>query len=340
VALLVAVAALLGASPASGADGLQATGANSCPPGTTAIQAVSKKVRPDGGTDTYYDIDHDGTLTDVPTPPPGFDPLSASDVDLESYGLPPRPANADAAAAWSAEMKGWRRNPDPGLCDTDYRAAQSLNWAGYYAAGSAGTYRAVQGDFRQPSSLSTTCANSTLASWTGLGGYNSEKLIQAGTAYLLGSSTAVAWYEYLGPNGQGINLTVMSGVTISAGDRIHTYEVIQTSTGQTTFYVANLTNGTSKSVIKTLSVSTYYDGSTAEFIDERLTYSGVLTPLRRFSDVNWTNAKVFLADGTWHSLGSQSEHAINMVNASLHTLAFPFALSSTTTFTERWNDCA
>lgn len=285
-ALIAAMVASLGAAPAAGADATASVSGVSCPPGSTPIRPVSSTIRADGGTDTFFDVEGDGTLTKVPTPPPSFDPITASDDDLESYGLPPRPSNRDAAAVWSADMENWKRNPDPGLCATDYRAVQSGNWAGYFADGSAGSYHAVQGDYRQPSSLSTTCANSTLASWTGLGGYDSEKLIQAGTAYLLGSTTAVAWYEYLGPNGQGIPLTVMAGVTISPGDRIHTYEVIQTSTGQTTFYVANLTNGTSKSVIKTLSVSTYYDGSTAEFIDERLTYSGSLTALRRFSDVN------------------------------------------------------
>lgn len=166
-----------------------------------------------------------------------------------------------------------------------------------------------------------------------------RETIQAGTAYLSGSSTPVAWYEYLGPNGAGIPLTVMSGVTIRVGDRRHTYVVIQTSTGQTTFYVADNTTSTSKSVIKTLSVATYYDGRSDEFIDERLTDSGSLTPLRNFDTVGWYNTKVYTKDGTWHSLGSQTPVEQDMVNASGYYLAFPSTMSSTTTFTDNWIRC-
>jgi len=330
--------------------------AAACPPGTTPLKPVTTRVRGDGGTDTYYDVEHDGSLTDVPIPPVGFDPLGATDAQLASYGLPPRPTDTAELVSWSTDMASWKRNPDPGLCATDYRAdallrasdgtdsivadESSYNWAGYIAERSTNTYVAVQGDFHQPSSLSTSCSGSTLASWTGFGGFYTQKLIQAGTAYLAGSSTPVAWYEYLGPNGAGINLTVMSGVTVRAGDRIHTYEVIQTSTGQTTFYVADNTTGTSKSVIKTLSVSTYYDGRTDEFIDERLTYNGSLTPLRNFGTNGWYNTKVYTKDGTWHSLGSQTEVQVNMYSEFTgYLMAYPYTMSSTTTFTDDWVRC-
>lgn len=58
---------------------------------------------------------------------------------------------------------------------------------------------------------------------------------------------------------------------------MHSYTVHQTSgAGQTTFYVADNTTGTSQSVIVNLSPS-YYDGRTAEWIDERPLVNGSIS---------------------------------------------------------------
>ena len=325
-----------------------------CPAGTTWVRPSSGSTLPDGGTMNQYNIH--GETHEVPVPPVGFSPMTASDASLESYGMPPRPTDAAGLSAWKADMANWRRTPDRGLCETPYRsdaskaattasddtqAAQlSLNWAGYVIDTTSNAYIAVQGDFTQPTVKDTVCTTETEASWTGLGGFNTARLIQTGTAYLRGSTTPVAWYEYLGANGAGINLTTMPSVTVHKGDRIHTYVVIQTSTGKTTFYVADNTTGTSQSVIKTLSVGTYYDGSSTDFIDERLSVGGTIQTLYDFTNVAWTNTKVQNTAGTWSTLGSHTEVAVDMVNVVDHDiLAAPAAMSSTTTFLDDYKQC-
>jgi hypothetical protein len=112
--MVVAVLVFLGAAPTAAANRAAPPAAASCPPGTTPIAPVAQTVRPDGGTDTYYDVDHDGSLTDVPTPPASFEPLLASDADLASYGFPPRPADGDSLASWSADLTGWKPSTNVG----------------------------------------------------------------------------------------------------------------------------------------------------------------------------------------------------------------------------------
>jgi hypothetical protein len=208
---------------------------------------------------------------------------------------------------------------------------QSSNWAGYVANSGAGntTYIAAQGDFIQPT-YHTSCSPSEEGSWTGIGGYNSGRLIQAGTEM----STNRAWYEYLGNNGAGI--APVYTINVGSGHRIHTYEVIQRSTGKTTFYVYDTYTGINKSVVVTLSVSTYYDGSSTAYIDERP--NGAYYWLRNFSSIAWTNAKAQKTSGTWYSLQSQSEVEVILVENGI-TLARPGAMTGSQSFTEHYYHC-
>jgi len=325
--------------------------------GTTEARPTRTATLPDGGTTTEYRIG--GEVHSVPIPPVDFDPLTATEAGLERYGLPPRPAVGPERDDWLATMTNWERNPDPGLCLTDLwtssmspidsasggqtpgyagAAFNTYNWAGYTTDLAVHAYIAVQGDFYHPTKYATACSGPTAASWTGLGGMNSESLIQTGTA-ILANDAQVAWYEYLGPGDAGIPLTVMSGVSVAHGHRIHTYVVHQTSTGLTTFYVANNTNGQSKSVIVDLDTGTYYDGASTDFNDERLTYSGSFTPLVRFLQIDWWNTKVQKTSGAWYTLGCQAEKDVKMVNVAGQTMAYPNAMSSTTTFRDNWVRC-
>lgn len=57
--------------------------------------------------------------------------------------------------------------------------------SGYVAKGGTNAFAQVQGDFVQPT-IQSGCANNTYEStWVGLGGYNSGKLVQTGTAMIL-----------------------------------------------------------------------------------------------------------------------------------------------------------
>src|SRR5947208_2736014 len=54
------------------------------------------------------------------------------------------------------------------------------NWGGWIANWGAGTthYVATEMDFTEPSVSSTTCSGASAAAWTGLGGFNTSKLVQ------------------------------------------------------------------------------------------------------------------------------------------------------------------
>lgn len=317
--------------------------ANPCGPGETWIKPDRIVQLADGGTVDEYD--KAGVIVRTPQAPAGFDPLTASDKDLATYGLPPRPDGLEDLKSWQEDMAAWRPTADLGECQTTKRATIEDNpiWSGYDADNASSTYyRAIQGDYVQPAKSATSCTPNEEVSWVGLGGYHTSKLMQTGTGIDTDGSK-YAWYEYLNASG-GIPITKMPSVEVHAGNGIHIYLVHQTSgAGQTTFYVYNKTNGTNKSKIIDLG-NAYYDGYSAEFIDERPSYwngyTYVPTNLTNFNEVNWTNAKVYKYDGTWHSLGSQTNVEFDMWNtAYTHYLAFPSVMSSNTTFTDNWIRC-
>ena len=314
---------------------------NPCAADETWVQPSRITARPDGGSVDEYD-QGGGVTARTPLPPPGFDPLHASADDLASYGFPPRPDNPTDLNTWQADMAAWRPTPDLGECRTQAKALIYDNdiWAGWDAdSTSSSTYIALQGDYHQPAKGTTSCSPSQEVSWIGLGGYHYPRLMQNGTG-IDTSGNKYAWYEYLSATG-GIAITKLPSVTVHSGDRIHLYLVHQTSgSGQTTFYVADNTTSTSQSKIINLG-NTYFDGSSAEFIDERPSIGGIPTNLANFGTNNWTNAQVYTKDAVWHTLGSQTNVEFDMWDSSfIHYLAFPGALTSNTTFTNYWFRCS
>lgn len=79
------------------------------------LTPVDIRALPDGGTDYVYDTDGDGIgETRVPIPPADFDRLTATDQQIERYGLPPRPTDPESLARWR-DTVGRGRNAGPGL---------------------------------------------------------------------------------------------------------------------------------------------------------------------------------------------------------------------------------
>ena len=141
-----------------------------------------------------------------------------------------------------------------------------------------------------------------------------------------GSVSYYAWTE-----GYPFPPKTWAQVLVHPWDHLHTYVVYQRSTGKTTMYVADDTTSTFKSEIET-QPSQYYDGRTAEAIDER-------TP-RPEGPVNWFNAQVQRTSGAWYTLGSQSPEAQEIYsNSTKRILSLPGSMSSATTFTDRWYSC-
>lgn len=84
--------------------------------------------------------------------------------------------------------------------------------------------------------------------------------------------------------------------------------------------------------------SSYYDGTYAEWIDERPSDAFGPVPLTNFGHINWTNTKAQKSNTTWYNLGSLSYLKEDMTQPE--ALAYPNALSSSTTFTDWWYNCS
>lgn len=314
---------------------------------------------PDGGKIYTYIID--GIKNCFPVPPEGFNPLTASDETLATYGFPPRPTDKDEFKEWEKNMSAYKTTPIPEIEEGEVISApfepaedsffnsrsiaftnkNSSNWSGYVAKGGTNAFAQVQGDFVQPTIASDCAKNTYQGTWIGLGGYNgSGKLVQTGTAMdtANGARHYYAWYEYISPSKTNPAIKLTS-VTVRGGDRIHAYCSFQRSNNKFNAYIANNTNGTSQSILIDLPASQYYDGTTAEFINERPRLSNGTTswlaPLTKSNNTPWSKCQVYKTTSTWTNLGSLSTDKLTMKNGS-KTLAYPGALSGQT-FTSYWS---
>src|ERR1051326_6401557 len=78
----------------------------------------TEAMRPDGKTQAaeandglgrvYYYQGPKGEISEV-IPPAGWSPLHATDSELASYGIPPRPHDSAALAGWNIHMAEWIR---------------------------------------------------------------------------------------------------------------------------------------------------------------------------------------------------------------------------------------
>lgn len=110
------------------------------------------------------------------------------------------------------------------------------------------------------------------SSWTGLGGFfPGGGLLQEGTDMLGTPGTIFPWYEYLQscpPSNSRCNppKTRINNLPTNPGDRIGTYTYYDRPSGRTTFQVCN---GQYCATIVAYLDSSYYDGRTADYVDER-----------------------------------------------------------------------
>lgn len=157
-------------------------------------------------------------------------------------------------------------------------------------------YTQVQGD-RVQSAASNYCGCGTSdtdeTSWTGLGGWFSGSLLQEGTDMQGTPANIFPWYEYLHPcpgnpscNPNEIQIV---GLNVQPGMNVHTYSAYATATGNAYFMVC--AGGYCQSALVQLDNS-YFDGRTADFIDERPQYclGGCYKPLTNFGYNDWTGS--------------------------------------------------
>ena len=352
LALLIGAATLFASAPSAYAADVDV------PTDRTPVSYDSVTVLDDGGKDYLYTIN--GVENHYLVPPEGFNPLTATDEELERYCFPARPdgsmtrsgENSDYAE-WYALMEHYTGTPDPEISvstkpvDTEQQrpatrstSSTSGNWSGYISDlgdSSSKFYTQAQVDYTQPTISAVESGATTLNSyWIGFGGHaGSGKLVQAGTS-TSGKSSHAAWYEYLSDTGKTVSMQFIDSLAVHAGDNIHVYIAFQKANDRFEYYIANNTTGKSSSgYVANLDASKQFDGTSVEWIVERCTVNGKLASLGNYGTVTLKNAKATLnTSNTWLNAGDLSGlEKVTMTGSSGNTLSRPGDITSGTQFT-------
>lgn len=313
----------------------------SCPLGA-ALHATTARHLRDGIVG--YDYKIAGVVEEYRVAPTGFDPVRATDAALADLGLPPRPAAGTAQQEWAASVNGTSQLLAPRLCrgtsSTTMPAANSTTgggssthyenaaWSGYVNSGGGNTFQKVSAHWITNSGHYCLGCTSPLdeSTWVGMDGVYSTKLIQAGTHNVTGYSSPVLFLNACPGSCQfdTIQSTVPVGVDLSVAVE---YSPL---TGYTTFQAA--IGGSLVMDAYAYLNSSYWSGSTAEFINERPDHSGTYWNLTNYDHTYFSNAKTYLA---WTSevatLSDRPFFAFVMTNdgldhvppCSTHLLAYP-----------------
>jgi hypothetical protein len=217
---------------------------------------------------------------------------------------------------------GYGRGGYPMIPVTEAAAATSQNWAGYAAAGTAGTFTSVSSSWTQPA---VTCdAGDTFSSfWVGLDGAGTPTVEQTGTEADCANGTAAysGWYEVFPAAPVFYNAPVQPGDAMSAS-------VVANGGGS---FTLTLTDATQNWTQATNQVAPQAQLGSAEVIAEAPSSQAVL-PLANFGTVNFTNATV-----NGQGLGNANPMALTMVSGNGITEATPSALNGQSGFTVTWD---
>jgi hypothetical protein len=201
-------------------------------------------------------------------------------------------------------------------------ATTSMNWAGYAATGTPGTFTSVSSSWAEPA---VTCgAASTFSSfWVGLDGDGTQTVEQTGTEADCsnGAPTYAGWFEMF-PNAPVFyNNPVMPGDAMSAS-------VVANGGGAFTLTLSDATQGWTQTTQQTSATAQL---GSAEIIAEAPS-NGTVLPLANFGTVNFTNTAVDNAP-----VGNANVSALTMVSSGGAAEATPSALTGGNSFTVTWD---
>lgn len=230
-----------------GSQVLQLAAANgsfpACSPTGASPGAEPIEVRslPGGGSVYVYE-GADGTLSEFPVSPEGFNPLSASEGELEMYGYPPRPTDPEKLAEWEEVMAHAGGTAEPGGCAgvaseeaqpkeepvgaTELSTKPSM--AGFvFQGGGTDKWIGASARWNAPGPTKPYCAASASSAgestWIGLGG-GEQGFFQTGTNFGVGKEGVHTFYEKFYAETPGTSASeepVESKFTITPGDPIY-----------------------------------------------------------------------------------------------------------------------
>jgi hypothetical protein len=334
---------------------------------------------PTAETATVNVVDLLGSQSTVAIPPASWKPLTASDTELAYYGFPDRPRDPAGLSAWNAEWSHYTRTVVPTMCvgdsaalepdgavldplgdllggsDVSNAAYTSFNWAGV-AAKARTNYTTAYGSMVVPNQA--VCAGTQTSehvAWVGLGAWGGGgKLLQNGLEQYGSGLTNTLWYEGLNTT-YDTHIVRISSPTAAPGQTVNVATKYQS--GTVTFSFHNLATGVaanpafstmaaynrSTGALTNVAVSNFYDGRSAEAVDERpYSFSAAkYYQLRNFGRNSWYEASAATGTFTTRTAMRDLPHdAITMKNRSGSTvLAAPGAGTTQLRFYDDWKNC-
>jgi hypothetical protein len=310
--------------PAAAATSICSTEYNPFAKSTATLRACGDAVYPlqragslaGGGKSYTYSVN--GTTITYDVPPPGFNPLKASDAQLQEYNLPTR---AQFGSLWVKVIGGARHflTPPPFLVALPNVKAALTNdhWSGFMATHH--NYTSAFADYREPRTYASSCRSTSLVEWAGLGGWNTGDLAQDGTAISTpGAGNHQSWIEVLPLE----PFIIPQPLYATRGYEFNATTTWHTNPERYSFYMVNTHTG---DAIDPVVRSHDHDPSTAEVITERPLVNGVPAHLS-----NYRKFFVGLGAATWGTKGAGGffqvrRNAIHMVDGSGHTMSLPGA---------------
>ncbi|HEX3437638.1 MAG TPA: G1 family glutamic endopeptidase [Pseudacidobacterium sp.] len=294
--------------------------------------------------------------TTIAAPPTGFDPLTASDQDLEYYGYPPRPNEAEAPkafATWSKAMAASKKRIMPKLEMTNNfagppkmkagavppggSAATSYNWSGYVNTNGVtsygnSSYYFIFADYVVPVARQAygACTGSWdyVVTWVGIDGWGSGDVLQAGNeadAYCSGGSTSTyysAWYEWY-PYGW----TRIPSLPIAPGDDLFV-EVWSTSSTAGHAYLVNYNTDQYVTINFSAPSGTHLVGNSAEWVVERPGVGGGLATLSNYISDYFSDSYAYNFNYNAFDPGSASSFPVTMLDNNGYAISYPTLLGS------------
>jgi Peptidase A4 family len=211
----------------------------------------------------------------------------------------------------------------------------SLNWSGYAVTPSTDNITAVSSTFTVPSA--GLVPPGFAATWTGVGGYSTSDLIQAGTAEQSAPSNSLlgdqyyAWYELL-PAGE----TQLTGCTGDASCTVTPGDDITVNIGQVSGDTWSISMSDAGKWTWSKDVTYSSSESSGEWILEAPTLEVAQTLLAPVGTVHFGPTSTYTAGGTTHTIAAGDPTQIDLSPGVVNE-ATPSALASDG---QSFNDCA